>query len=85
MSKKTSIVVIVCLALPIASQAAPKLTLEQALLEARSSLEFADGKFSAPGAEVLDQAIADARFVLVGKDHLTREIPMRYCPRHPAT
>jgi erythromycin esterase-like protein len=52
-----------------------KPTLEQALLQARTSLILKDGKFSDPGALVLDTAVQQSRFVLLGEDHLTREIP----------
>jgi hypothetical protein len=54
---------------------APNPTLEQALLQARTSLVLNNGKFSGPGAQVLDNAIQQSRFVLLGEDHITREIP----------
>jgi hypothetical protein len=41
----------------------------------RSSLEVGDGKFVGPGSAVLAEAVLDARYVLIGEDHLTREIP----------
>jgi hypothetical protein len=67
------------IALSLVTQAqttpAPKPTLEQALLQARTSLVLDDGKFSGPGAAVLDTAVQQSRFVLLGEDHLTREIP----------
>jgi hypothetical protein len=50
-------------------------TLEQALLQARSSLVLSEGRFSGPGAQVLDDAVQQSRFVLLGEGHLTREIP----------
>jgi hypothetical protein len=52
-----------------------KPTLEEALVQARTSLILHDGKFSGPGALVLDTAIQQSRFVLLGEDHITREIP----------
>ncbi len=53
----------------------PKPTLEEALLQARTSLLLNDGKFSGPGAAVLDTAVQQSRFVLLGEDHITHEIP----------
>jgi hypothetical protein len=65
------------LALPLAAQTPdkPKPTLEQALIEARSPLILADGHFSGAGAVILDKAVAESRFVLLGEDHITHEIP----------
>ena len=64
------------IAAPVAAQtAAPKPTLSEGLTQSRTALVLADGKFSGAGADVLTQAIAQSRFVLVGEDHLTREIP----------
>jgi hypothetical protein len=67
------------IALSLTAQAqttpAPNPTLEQALLQSRTSLLLNDGKFSGPGAAVLDTAIQQSRFVLLGEDHITREIP----------
>jgi hypothetical protein len=65
------------LALPLAAQTRvkPKPTLEQALIAARSPLLLADGKFSGAGADILNKAVAESRFVLLGEDHMTREIP----------
>lgn len=55
----------------------PKLTptLEEKLREARYELHVEGGKFRGNGAPVLASAIADARYVLIGEDHFTREIP----------
>lgn len=53
----------------------PKPTFEQALVEARSPLVLADGKFSGAGADVLSAAVAESRFVMLGEDHITHEIP----------
>jgi hypothetical protein len=58
-----------------AQTAPPKPTLEDALLQARTSLVLNDGKFSGPGALVLDAAVERSRFVLLGEDHITHEIP----------
>jgi hypothetical protein len=68
---------IVFLALPLAAQTPdkPKPTLEQALIAARTPLLLTDGKFSGAGADILDKAIAESRFVLLGEDHITHEIP----------
>jgi hypothetical protein len=66
-------------ALPMAAQAQtaskPKPTFEQALVEVRSPLVLDDGKFSGAGADVLSAAVAESRFVLLGEDHITHEIP----------
>lgn len=70
-------VVLAALPLGLRAQSATKPipTFEQALVEARSPLVLADGKFSGPGADVLDAAVAESRFVMLGEDHMTREIP----------
>lgn len=56
--------------------AKPKPTFQEALLAARMPLAVTDGKLSGPGADLLVQAIAPSRFVLLGEDHVTREIPV---------
>lgn len=48
---------------------------ESALDSARRSLTMSNGGFSDPGGKVLASALADARFVLIGEDHYSREIP----------
>lgn len=53
----------------------PKPTLSEALQQSRSSLVLRDGKLSGSGAELLARDIADSRFVFIGEDHITREIP----------
>lgn len=68
------------LALPVvtaalAAQTAHKPTLDEALIAARAPIFLVDGKFSGAGGEVLTQAVAESKFVLLGEDHLTREIP----------
>lgn len=49
--------------------------LAEGLAHVRSSLTVGDRGFSGPGAGVLSQAVSNARYVLIGEDHLTREIP----------
>jgi hypothetical protein len=65
----------VLIPLSVAAQTKPKPTLADALLDARSPLVLAGGLYSGPGAEVLTTAIVESRFVLLGEDHGTREIP----------
>ena len=67
--------VLLLAALPLAAQTAPRPTLESALLETRTPIVFAGGQFSGSGAQVLNDAVAHSRFVLLGEDHITREIP----------
>jgi len=71
-----TILTLAFLALPLAAQTKQKPTLEEALLQARTPLTLADGKFSAVGDDVLTQTVEPSRFVLVGEDHVTRKIPM---------
>jgi hypothetical protein len=66
---------LILLALPLVAQTRPKPTLAEALLQSRTPLLLTDGKLTGPGAEVLSQAIGESRFVLLGEDHITREIP----------
>jgi hypothetical protein len=70
-------VVLAAFSLSVQSQTASKSkpTFEQALIEARSPVVLADGKFSGAGAEVLSAAVAESRFVMLGEDHITHEIP----------
>jgi len=49
--------------------------LEQKLRASRFELHIETGKFTGNAAPVLEKAIAEARYVLIGEDHLTREIP----------
>lgn len=72
--------VLALLALPVVTaaltaQTAHKPTLDEALQQARTPIYLAEGKFSGAGADVLLQAVAQSKFVLLGEDHLTREIP----------
>jgi len=53
----------------------PKPTLEEALVQARISLVLQDGKLSGPGADILNAAVQQSRFVMLGESHMTREIP----------
>jgi hypothetical protein len=50
--------------------------LEQKLREVRFDLRVEHGKFSGNAAEVLEKAIREAQYVLIGEDHVTREIPL---------
>jgi len=52
-----------------------KVTLESRLPSVASALNVEDGKMTGPGASVLTTAIAHADYVLIGEDHITREIP----------
>lgn len=49
--------------------------LEQKLRESGFELHAGRGKFTGNAAPVLEKAIAEAKFVLIGEDHLTGEIP----------
>jgi hypothetical protein len=73
------LLLLLVLASPIAARAQtaaqPKPTFEQALVEARSPLVLSGGKFSGAGADVLSAAVAESRFVMLGEDHITHEIP----------
>ncbi len=48
---------------------------EQKLREVRYDLRLEDGRFVGNAAPVLESAIANAQYVLIGEDHITREIP----------
>lgn len=50
-------------------------TFAEALKNSRVLMSVSGGKLSGPGADVLRQALQPARFVLLGEDHATREIP----------
>ena len=50
-------------------------TWPEQLAEVRTSLEVGDRGFKGAGAGLLARAVSDARYVLIGEDHLTREIP----------
>jgi hypothetical protein len=48
---------------------------ERKLREVRFDLRFENGRFVGSAAPVLESAIANAQYVLIGEDHMTREIP----------
>jgi hypothetical protein len=66
---------LILLTVPLCAQTAPKPALGDALAQARTALVLSNGGFSGAGADVLAQAVAESRFVLIGEDHITREIP----------
>lgn len=72
-----TVLVLFLASLPLAAQVqkAPKPTFEEALLQTRTPLILADGRFSGPGADILNAAVHQSRFVLLGEDHMTREVP----------
>ncbi|SFN35142.1 hypothetical protein SAMN05216289_11628 [Dokdonella immobilis] len=49
--------------------------LKDALTEVRADLVMSDQGFSGEGAAILDSAVRQSRFVLLGEDHFSREIP----------
>jgi len=53
----------------------PQPAFEPKLREVRFDLHIQDGKFSGTAAPLLQEAISNAQYVLIGEDHLTREIP----------
>ncbi|HMM66222.1 MAG TPA: hypothetical protein PKC03_04715 [Dokdonella sp.] len=61
--------------LPAVAASKAKPGFEEALTAARSTLVLADGKLSGDGAGVLSEALAGSRYVLIGEDHFSREIP----------
>jgi hypothetical protein len=54
---------------------APKPTLEDRLPSVAYAFTIGGGKITGPGGPVLQAAISQADFVLLGEDHLTHEIP----------
>jgi hypothetical protein len=50
-------------------------TLPQHLDAARYALHVENGVLSGPGASVLTEAISSAHYILIGENHLTREVP----------
>lgn len=52
-----------------------KPTLESSLPAVAYALSIEDGKMTGSGAPILQTAISQADYVLLGEDHLTREIP----------
>jgi hypothetical protein len=62
---------------PLLGQAAaptPDRRFSDRLAASRSTLSLGAGSFSGSGAAVLDEALAHAKYVLIGEDHGTREI-----------
>ncbi|WP_116089931.1 hypothetical protein [Sphingomonas crusticola] len=54
---------------------AEKVSFATRLARARTTLVVDGGGLHGPGAAILATAVADARYVLIGEDHLSREIP----------
>ncbi len=77
MSKTTLLAVIRCLLLGIGLgfPARPQATFDQKLREVRYELRIEEGKVTGSAAAVLEKAISGAQYVLIGEDHMTREIP----------
>ena len=75
MASPRSVLALALVAIPLAAQTVHKPTLDEALQQARTPIYLVDGKFSGAGADVFTQAVAQSKFVLLGEDHLTREIP----------
>jgi hypothetical protein len=57
------------------AESKPKPTLEDALRQARTALVMSEGGFSGDGAAILKSAVSESRYVLLGEDHFSREIP----------
>lgn len=53
----------------------PKQNFEEALIQARNPLVLSDDKLLGTGAILLNAAVQQSRFVMLGEDHMTREIP----------
>ncbi len=77
MSFHAVVLAVLFAALPIAasSQTAPGPTLKEALMQSRTTMTLSGNRLNGPGADVLNMAIQQSRFVLLGEDHLTHEIP----------
>lgn len=58
-----------------AAKQPPPVTVDQKLREARYDLQIENGRFTGSAAPVLENAIREAHFVLIGEDHITRQIP----------
>ena len=58
-----------------AQSAASPAPFAERLAELRNQLKVTDHGFEGPGADILTEAIKPSRYVLIGEDHLTREIP----------
>ena len=59
----------------ISAEQKPKPSLAEALVQARGALVLSDSGFSGEGAGALKAAVRESRFVLLGEDHFSREIP----------
>ena len=59
----------------LAAQTTPPPDLGQKLREVRFDLRIENGKFTGSAAPVLQTAIAQAKYVAIGEDHITAEIP----------
>ncbi|CAN5398975.1 hypothetical protein BH10PSE14_BH10PSE14_21500 [soil metagenome] len=66
-----------CLAAsPAMAQSTPqKVPFATRLERSRTTLQVENGDLRGPGAAILTEAVARARYVLLGEDHLSREIP----------
>lgn len=61
----------ICLGFP----ARPQSVFDQKLHQARYDLRIEGGKLTGTAAPVLEKAISGAQYVLIGEDHISREIP----------
>lgn len=59
----------------LAQSEAPSAPFAERLVQLRAPLQVRDRDFAGPGAAILTAAIKSSRYVLIGEDHLTREIP----------
>jgi hypothetical protein len=66
---------LVCAQAPTETHQPQPPAFEQKLREARYDLRLENGKFVGNAAPVIESAIANAQYVLIGEDHITREIP----------
>jgi len=60
---------------PVETVQPQQLAFEQKLREVRYDLRLDNGKIVGKAASVLESAIGNAQYVLIGEDHITREIP----------
>src|SRR5579864_1435801 len=71
---KRSLLLLLC-AIALSAQQPAKPTLESKLSASSYAFSLGNGKLAGPGAPILQGEIAKAGFVLIGEDHLTRQIP----------
>jgi erythromycin esterase-like protein len=75
--KIAALTLITCMA--AASVMAQKAPADQSfasrLQDARATLQVDDAGLHGPGATIIAEAVAASRYVLIGEDHLSREIP----------